>query len=983
MDKKLATIFVIFIMIASVLLIVPSSSIGEPAAARDITSRVAESEPNDNFTLAQTISGGDVVNGNTGMLVNNPIDVYKINLQAGKVIEVSVQTNSTGFKDLVIHLELYDKWFTPKPIAWSHSAHVWEAFTAIAKYDDWYYIKIIPWKGTQISYDMYVVVMEPPEITDGQFITPPSPLSNMTDNPADWYKMNLNGGQSTNDVMNLTCTFASTEVQFDLYGRDLQKNQWSWWYNFSWWGEFFEGASGPVEEIDVAASYSGYYYTDVQAWNGSGPYTLQVRKKTWASDGDNTYDKATTVSRQPGETQAKFSGEIDMAYDHFDWYKIALKEGQDITASVFLQHPWSPGIYRITIYVKNETTGLLEAWSSWTNIKGTAMTGQAQAFVTDAPFSGDYYIAVIGQVPLDPSNKSNLADWHVNPLHAKYQLVVDLPMDELHHPNIKDGAPTKVDVDEDTENSELKLTQVFDDADIGDPILQDALVYSTAGTYEHLSLNVTNDAEGTVIIKPEQNWNGQTVITFVATDLYGLQNESDITVNVLGENDPPAVLSSVSEILHDFTVKEGTVNQSNNNVVLIDKNEDVWSYKGFTDPDLIYGDVLDFEIVSNQSENAYIPAQLIDQNNYLSLKYQGAKVYNPTGATAQYEVPIQIKATDTSGLSVTYFYNVTVEQNPPEITCLETVITVGEGNSTTRDLAEVCQASTGHDLTFEFLGGNSNNLTVKVDTSGNAKFTALGDYFNVNGENLNFKAYMTQPWAKTTYFTLNVVIENENDDPVITNPQPDPAIAINIPEGGYKDFYATVTDIDNSILDMRYTWYVDNVAIASGANTFRYQPDYEAAGSHAIKMQVRDGSGGQADFTWQVNVDDTNRKPTARITTPQNNTQFDAGKKINFIADASDPDGDPITLIWLENGKEIERFQIPNGTGLHNWEAKFKAGTTHVIELVVTDGELESRYYLTLVIKPKKDDGGIPGFEIMVAIFAMTIVAAVAVRRKD
>ena len=977
-----------FLAVATTILMIASAlafgSIGLSApTAPNARANISESEVNDNFTTADSVAGGDVVTGTTGMLAANPIDTFKVMMQAGKVLAVAVHTDSSGFNDKVIHLDVFDKWMETKT-AWSKSGYPDESITQLSKFDDYYYVMITPWKGANIAYTMTVDIRTPVSVSDGSFMS--GTLSNSTNHPADWYTMNLNGGQQTNDVANGTLSFNSDDVQFDLYVRDLVANSWTFWYNMSWWGDSFGGLGGLVEEVDGAASYTGAYYFDAQAWNGTGPYTLAIKKKSFPSDGDNTPQTATTITRKPGETQAKYNGEIDMAYDHYDWYKIHLKQGQGITATMFMQNPWTQSIYRISILRWNATGNRWDSWSSWTNIKNPSIvTGQAQAFLNPAPAEEDYYIQIMAQVALHPSNKSNLADWHLAKCHAKYQLVVDLPMDELHAPTLKTGAPSSIDITEDTPSSDLKLSNYFEDADIGNPALLDALKYSTSGTYEHLSINNTNDALGTVEITPEKNWNGQTTITFVATDLYGLSNSTKITVQVGSVNDPPKVASGVAEILHDFVVKEGTVNQSNNNVVLIDKNQEPWTYKGFSDPDLVYGDQLTYAIVSNSTANAYVPVEINEQNNYLTMKYMGAKVSNPTGDTSKYVVPIEIKATDEKGESVNYKYNVTVEQNPPEITCTETVLEVDEGNSTTSGLSGICKASTGHSLKFEFLGGNSQNLTVKVDAQGNAKFTALGDYFNVNGENLNFKAFMTTPWIKTVYFTVNVIIRNVNDDPEIFNPQPDPAIAINIPEGGTKDFSASVRDKDNSPLDMRYTWYVDNVAVASGTNTFRYSPGYDAAGTHTIKILVRDGAGGDATFNWTANVDNTNRKPSARITTPQNNTQFDPGKTINFIAEASDPDGDAITLRWLENGQELQSYSIANGTGIHSWSKKFKAGTTHVIELVVKDaGGLESRYYLTVVIKPNPQKATIPGFEAVVLVLAIAgAVAAVSFRRKD
>ena len=945
----------VIIMICA--LVIPHFIAAQPNPRAISRTVLMEIEPNDNFSTAQTVQPGNVLNGTTGMLANYPIDVFKVKMIAGQVLYVAVHTDSTGYNDKVVRLDIYDMWMETH-VAWSHSGFPWEAITCLAKYDDWYYIMIIPWKGTNINYTMMVNSSVPPTVQDGSIVT--GTVSNNTNHPADWYSMFLNGGQTSNDVGNGTLSGSNPpDLKFDLYFRDLVPNSWTWLYNFSWWGAFFGHTN--TEEAEGAASYTGTYYWDVHAWSGTGPYTLTIRKKIAPSDGDNSPAMATEIKRQPGQTQAKFTGTVDMAYDHYDFYKIHLKKGQGMTATMFLQNPWTLAIYRCSILYWNATTNRWDSLSSWTNIKDpNIVTGQAQAYLSPAPFDGDYYIQVMAQVPLHPSNHSNLADWHINKAIAKYQLVVDLPMDELHAPFVKSDAPKTVSMVEDTPNTAFLLSNVFGDQDIGDPDLQDGLRYSTTGIHDHIKISISNDTNGTVTITPEKDWNGQTTATFVAMDLYGLQNQTDIAVPVMPVNDPPRLTSSIAEVLPDFVVKEGTVNQSNNNAVLVDKNSDPWTYKGFTDPDLVYGDQLTFSVVSNSTWNAYIPTEISTQNNYVTVRYDAAKVAHPTGDTAYYEVPVTIMAKDQSGESLTYTYNVTIEQNPPDIICGETTISLWESSTTSVNLNDICRASTGHKLTFEYLGSNSRNLTVKLDGNGILEIRSqTGEPCEKMVEMLNFKAYMTTPWQKTVYFTMNVVLKNIDGPPSLRNPQPDPQIAIYVPEGGSKNFSITPPSspcVDP--IDIQYFWYVDGILFAKGSPKFNYSPDYESAGAHDIKIVVRDGRGGEMAFNWTVNVDNTNRKPSARITTPQNNTQFDYGTLVNFIAEANDPDGDAVTLTWFENGAQIHAFQGPNpmssnGT-IDSWSKKFKAGTTHVIELVVKNvpGGLERRYYLTIVIKP-------------------------------
>lgn len=126
-------------------LIGPFQVLGE-----DVLSRSLELEPNDNFTMAKQLANGEVIDGSTGLTVQNPIDVYRMQVNAGEVIEAALTTNSSGFNDKVVHLELYDK-HMDRRIAWSASGHPTESLSALAQYSDWYYLMIIPWKGRSID----------------------------------------------------------------------------------------------------------------------------------------------------------------------------------------------------------------------------------------------------------------------------------------------------------------------------------------------------------------------------------------------------------------------------------------------------------------------------------------------------------------------------------------------------------------------------------------------------------------------------------------------------------------------------------------------------------------------------------------------------------------------------------------------------------------------------------------------------------------
>ena len=90
--------------------------------------------------------------------------------------------------------------------------------------------------------------------------------------------------------------------------------------------------------------------------------------------------------------------------------------------------------------------------------------------------------------------------------------------------------------------------------------------------------------------------------------------------------------------------------------------------------------------------------------------------------------------------------------------------------------------------------------------------------------------------------------------------------------------------------------------------------------------------------------EDSGHRPTARITTPQNNTQFDGGQKVTFVAEVFNEDGDEVIAIWSADGQEVERYRFSNGTGVHQWTMVLKGGHTYIFELNISDGDLESHY---------------------------------------
>ncbi len=145
-----------------------------------------------------------------------------------------------------------------------------------------------------------------------------------------------------------------------------------------------------------------------------------------------------------------------------------------------------------------------------------------------------------------------------------------------HGPEINNSIPDFTIPEDGYDNSSIKLYHWFKD------INGDELLFRCKGQ-DNIDVTIFQE-NGTVILVPMANWNGQETLTFYASD-DDSQISDDVTVTVTPLNDPPGP----AEILapkDEYEVKSGTP------ITFKAQCEDV---------DLKYGDVLMFKWISNIS----------------------------------------------------------------------------------------------------------------------------------------------------------------------------------------------------------------------------------------------------------------------------------------------------------------------------------------------------------------------------------------------
>jgi hypothetical protein len=187
--------------------------------------------------------------------------------------------------------------------------------------------------------------------------------------------------------------------------------------------------------------------------------------------------------------------------------------------------------------------------------------------------------------------------------------------------------------------------------------------------------------------------------------------------------------------------------------------------------------------------------------------------------------------------------------------------------------------------------------------------------------------------SDSTFASLNVTVNIQvlavNDPPQIDSFVPPGYVSST--EGTTIEFRVNATDPDDSTLI--YTWVLDGVTPSQTfTGSFNWTPDYQAAGRHTLKVIVSDNAGATAEHTWQMQISQSNRPPVVAIIRPPAAT-FKAGQSILLQADATDPDGDPLTYTWSFGGL----FQPKTG---ENITLQILAAGNYTVRLTVSDGSL-------------------------------------------
>jgi hypothetical protein len=958
LSKKLSMLLVL-VLVASSFFPLFTGHAGAKVTGR---ANLIEAEPNNSYAQANEIFAGDHVSGKLNWTDGD--DVFKINVTAGKVLNVTLYlidyTPGTPWDyDVDFAIDSPNKWIIVNH--WWQTSRT-DAGSMLIYADGMHYIWL--WaNGTtathtkETRYVLSVNAQDPPTQGVGQTFGTIDTKASYTDA---WYKLTIPAGHGVHVEMT-----PPNSGDFDLYlyatGGPL--------------ATYFPGISCPYDlnesyinktgaagkETVGGLSMDGTYYVKVYGWSGMGQFTLDVSEDTMVGDdGDSTKATATTITDLKADRITMSS--VSQSFDTVDWYKIHLNSSEYVNAYLTLISGSSKvdllfGFYdqwltpQSMLWQYTTVTG--GTYDSSTNLLDSTASITTAPYSTGASVPGDYYFFVKTAWRDQTGNGDDFV-----PVDAFYRIQWDLP----NYGVINKSLPIPpITMNEDATYNSLNLSDYFMDRE------GDTMTFSSTFAPAVPNVTVTIDpVTSRVTIKPNQYFNngGKAMnLSFKATDAsadWGVKSATlNTTLTIKHVNHAPVVQMALASI----TIPEDSVNQTTPSEM----------NKVFKDPD---GDHLIYRILGAE----HVLAAINPTNTVMTL----GPVHQWFGSEN-----ITVQAEDPSGSKVNSTFTVTVRHvnHPPTGKGAKTLFYHNMTEDTTDKSLNVATLFEDPDLTYasdslrysiEYTPEHPEvlHITVSLDTSNNLVLVPKANWTGV--EEIPVTARDLS--GAKVLIIVQVSVINVNDPPVIKEVAP-PLFTVTMKEGEMKKFEVTKVVDPDADTTLTYRWYLNNalLPVMTSATYYNLETDYTnisskpASGNYTLKVVVSDGIA-NATWSWTVQVQDQNRKPTApTINEPLPTKSFTVGTTITMRAGgATDADLDTLTYSWHD---DTTNQNLGSGPSIL-W--KPSTSGQHKVTVTVSDGKGGSASTsITLTIK-KKAATGMP-MMTLIAIIAVVLVLVIVI----
>jgi hypothetical protein len=211
---------------------------------------------------------------------------------------------------------------------------------------------------------------------------------------------------------------------------------------------------------------------------------------------------------------------------------------------------------------------------------------------------------------------------------------------------------------------------------------------------------------------------------------------------------------------------------------------------------------------------------------------------------------------------------------------------------------------------------------------------------------------------------LRINVTSVPDPPLVTSSEP--ADDVDLTEGDGESFTVTAEDPEGGTLS--YAWFLDGVLVpGEDLPRFELVTNHSSQGNLLVTARVSNAAE-ESYVNWSVHVTDVNRPPTLVLKRPKEGDTFTEGTNVAFEAVPEDPDGDTLSVQWIEKGEVI-------GTGSSFTTSGLKAGKHTITARVVDPHGISAEANVTFTIE---EEGGLPGLSGPLVLTTLLVGVALA-----
>ncbi len=233
------------------------------------------------------------------------------------------------------------------------------------------------------------------------------------------------------------------------------------------------------------------------------------------------------------------------------------------------------------------------------------------------------------------------------------------------------------------------------------------------------------------------------------------------------------------------------------------------------------------------------------------------------------------------------------------------------------------------------------NASLTDNGDGTASFAFLPDFTQAGVFNVTFIA---SDGSLADSEVVAITVNNVNLAPVLA------AIgAQNIAEGSNLSFVVSASDPDGTTPSVSAVSVPTNASFidnGNGTGTFNFDPDFAQSGVYNVTFIASDGTLADSEIV-AITVTNTNRTPVLAAIGPRN---VNEGANLNFIVNATDPDGGNPTLTAVGTPPNATFVDNGNGSGTFDFAPDFNQSGVFNVTFIASDGTLADSEVVAITV---------------------------------